>query len=138
MPRDAKKKIVIAEDDPAILELVTIRLELAGYHAIPCRDGHQALSKVFSMRPDAMILDIGLPGMDGFEVLAQLGKRVETMPVLMLTARHTEEDVKRALAMGAKGYLSKPFDDKALLYRIGRLLHQVPAPAPVCHIQQSP
>jgi len=134
MPRDAKKKIVIAEDDPAILELVTIRLELAGYHAIPCRDGIQALNKVYAMRPDAMILDIGLPGMDGFGVLVQLGKRVETMPVLMLTARHTEEDVKRELQMGAKGYLSKPFDDKALLQRIARLLAPAPAPSNVCQV----
>ncbi len=126
MSRDVKKRIVVAEDDAAILELVTIRLELAGYHAIPARDGFQALDRVRAMQPDAMILDIGLPGLDGFGVLGQLGKRLESLPVCMLTARHTSNDVQRAILMGARGYLTKPFDDQVLLDRVARLFKKAP------------
>jgi len=124
MSRNTKKKIVIAEDDDAILELVTIRLELAGYHAIGARTGFQALERVRSTQPDALILDIGLPQLDGFGVLAQLGRRVETMPVCMLTARHSSSDVRRAILMGARAYLTKPFNDQSLVDRVARLFEK--------------
>jgi DNA-binding response OmpR family regulator len=118
-----RRKIVIAEDDDAVLELVTIRLELAGYHTVPARNGFQALKRIQDTKPDGLILDIGMPLLDGFGVLHELAKRAEKLPVCVLTARHSEQDVRRAILMGASSYLAKPFDDKKLLERVAHMLH---------------
>jgi CheY-like chemotaxis protein len=99
------KRIVVAEDDPGVLDLVITRLELEGYETFAARNGVEALEAVQSVDPDAVVLDIGLPGMDGFEVLKTLMaiERFQATPVLVLTARNAAGDVRRAMALGRQG-----------------------------------
>ncbi len=122
MSHNGKKRIVVAEDDEAVMELVSVRLDVAGYQAIPARNGAEALEQVRIANPDGLILDIGLPQMDGFEVLETLRRLNRRLPVLMLTARHSAADVKRAVDLGANGYLAKPFDGKMLIDRVSRMM----------------
>jgi DNA-binding response OmpR family regulator len=121
-PNTNRKRIVIAEDDESILELVTVRLELAGYHTVAARDGYQALERIRSTSPTAMILDLGMPNLDGIGVLQELSRRKSPLPVLVLTARRSAEDVQRVIGLGASSYLTKPFDEKQLLQRVARLI----------------
>jgi two-component system OmpR family response regulator len=128
MLREAKqkKRIVVADDDDAILELVTIRLELAGFHVSGARTGVEALKRVKSFAPHGLVLDIGLPTIDGFDVLSALKRLGGNLPVLMLTARHSSSDIGRAMSLGARDFLAKPFDDKQLIERVSRLLEDQP------------
>ena len=117
-------QLLVAEDDPAVLELLSTRLELAGYSLTYARDGAEALSRLREGRPAAVLLDIGMPVMDGWEVLAAL-RRSETLkevPVMVITARNSPEDVKKAIGLGARDFLAKPFDDRQLAARVARLV----------------
>jgi CheY-like chemotaxis protein len=118
------KRILIAEDDPMVRELLTTRLGLAGYHATSVRDGPSVIELVVRSDPDGVILDLNLPIMDGFEVLEALQK--EVLPrrprVMVVTARNAPDDVRRCLSLGAVDYLAKPFDDRMLLARTARLM----------------
>ena len=122
-------KIFVAEDDEACRDLLTTRLALAGYAVSSARDGVQALHAIWDCRPAGVVLDINMPRMDGFEVLSSMRQRRDTAntPVLMLTARSAPEDIRRAIKLGARDYLTKPFDDAQLLARVARLIRQVPA-----------
>jgi DNA-binding response OmpR family regulator len=128
---DHKRRIFIAEDDAAIYELLVTRLNLAGYATLQARDGWDAFHGICDGKPDAVILDINLPGLDGFEVLRRLKARPSEarIPVLMLSARRAPDDVQTAIRLGARDYLSKPFNDVQLLQRVARLLRP-PPPAP--------
>lgn len=119
-----RHKIVIAEDDPGIFELLTVRLELAGYHTIGARDGYQAIDRIRHSQPSIVVLDIGMPYLDGFGVLEFLQQHATEryIPTLVLTARHSETDVQRAIGLGAADFLAKPFDDRQLLIRVARLV----------------
>jgi DNA-binding response OmpR family regulator len=108
-----RKRIVVVDDDRAILDLVSTRLTLAGYDVFSARDGQEA----------AMVLDLNMPGLDGFGVLQRLGKAgTARLPILVLTARHDVADVQRAIGLGARDYLAKPFKDAQLLMRVARLV----------------
>jgi DNA-binding response OmpR family regulator len=128
--------IFLAEDDELIRELVRTRLELAGYHTRWASNGPEAMAQCNLVKPDALILDINLPGLDGLSILARWKERgVTPPPTLMLTARHNAADVKEAIALGAKDYLTKPFNDAVLLSRVARLVRSVtprvaPLPSP--------
>jgi DNA-binding response OmpR family regulator len=117
-----EKRIVVAEDDAATRDLISIRLELAGYHAIGARDGYEALARIQELSPAALVLDIAMPRMSGIEVLKELAGRSPRLPVLVLTARRRVEDVREVIGLGADSYLTKPFDDKHLLDRVARLV----------------
>lgn len=117
------RRILIVDDDRAICELIDMRLGVQGVRTATAHDGLNALARVRDFRPHAMILDINMPRMDGFGVMAQLGlERMVRLPTLVLTARHQVEDVRRAVAMGARDFLAKPFQDVQLLGRLARLL----------------
>ncbi len=122
-----KRRILIVEDSPDIADLLVIRLSLAGYATCKAKDADTAIAEVFTFRPHAILLDIGLPGRDGFVVLQTIKSHARTrdIPVLMLTARQGMHDVKLALALGARDYVTKPFDDQKLLYRIARMMGEV-------------
>lgn len=128
MVEASRPRIVVAEDDEAVLELVRTRLEIAGYAVSYARNGHAALEVIRSVQPAALVLDLNMPGLDGFGVLTALRsqKTRALLPTLVLTARHAAEDVKRCLSLGAKDYLAKPFKDKDLLIRVGRLVRATP------------
>jgi two-component system OmpR family response regulator len=122
--------VLIVDDDEHIRDLLRTRLELDGLTTISANDGLEAMTALANHRPAAMLLDVSMPRMDGFQLLDALRRTRRTPPpTLMLTARNAAEDVQRAIAMGAKDYLSKPFDDQLLLRRVRRLL-RAPAPQP--------
>jgi two-component system OmpR family response regulator len=118
----SKPRILIAEDDAGIRDIIRTRLHMAGYEVETARNGVVALSKLSTWRPAAMILDINMPELDGFGVLEALGQDAGLTPILVLTARHAAEDVRRAIGLGAKDYLAKPFSESQLLARVARLL----------------
>jgi DNA-binding response OmpR family regulator len=120
-----KRRILAVDDDRAVLDLVCTRLTLAGYDVFTARDGREALARLGSLRPAAMVLDLSMPQLDGFGVLEQMGRAgTAKVPTLVLTARHSAPDVKRAIGLGARDYLSKPFNDKQLLMRVQRLFRK--------------
>jgi DNA-binding response OmpR family regulator len=124
-----RRKILVVDDDRAILELVTVRLTLDGYDVFTAREGREGLQRLQGVRPDAMVLDLNMPVLDGFGVLTQLGKTgTARTPILVLTARHDAADVQRAISMGARDYLAKPFKDSQLLMRMARLFRARPDP----------
>ena len=124
--------ILVAEDDAGVRDIVRTRLDAAGYQTHTVRNGEEAMRQILTLRPQALVLDINMPKMDGFAVLEALrARRNQTpLPVLILTARHAAEDVRHALTLGAKDYLTKPFNEAQLLARVARLLRRpIPAPA---------
>lgn len=127
----AKSRILVVDDDPMILELLVTRLELAGYQVHTARDGHQALTRILEVQPQAMILDVNMPRLDGFGVLQHLKStgRIMTLPVMVLTARYQASDVQEAIKLGARDFLAKPFKDNQLFLRVGRLLRSGTPPA---------
>lgn len=126
--------VLIVDDDEQIRDLLRTRLELDGLHTVCANDGIEGMISLTSHRPAAMLLDVSMPRMDGFQMLEAL-KRTRRIPppTLMLTARNAAEDVRRAISLGAKDYLAKPFNDQMLLRRVRRLLRP-PTPA----LQTSP
>jgi DNA-binding response OmpR family regulator len=119
------RRILVVDDDKAILELVSTRLTLAGYNVFSARNGHEALTRLSSLRPAAMVLDLNMPTLDGFGVLQRMGKEwTARTPTLVLTARNGTADVQRAIKLGARDYLAKPFKDSDLLMRVARLFRR--------------
>jgi DNA-binding response OmpR family regulator len=116
--------ILIVEDDPLIGELLVLRFKAAGYRTTLATDGHEALDRIFEVRPRLVLLDLGLPLIDGFEVLTQIRRhRVFAKTyIVVLTASNSADDIKRALAAGANDYVAKPFDAVALVKRVERHL----------------
>lgn len=121
--------VLIVDDDEHIRDLLRTRLELDGLHTVCAQDGIEAMITLASHRPAAMVLDVSMPRMDGFQMLEALKRtRRAPPPTLMLTARNAADDVRRAISLGAKDYLAKPFNDQLLLRRVRRLL-RAPTPA---------
>ena len=118
-------RILIVEDDPSISRLLELELGHRGLDARPVTDGLAALDAVASFRPQAIILDILLPGMDGETILARLRRQGDQTPVIMLTARDRSSDKIRNLDVGADDYLTKPFDIDELLARLRAVLRRV-------------
>jgi DNA-binding response OmpR family regulator len=128
--------IFIAEDDELILDLLVTRMRIAGYHTSHERDGLAALEAIKRAVPNACILDVNMPRLDGFEVLKRLRADALTarIPILILTARSAPDDIKTAIKLGATDYLTKPFNDELLLARVARLLRKRAEPSKVVYI----
>jgi len=118
--------ILIVEDDPDIAELVLRYLNRAGHSTDLVGGGDQALDAVRQRRPDLVILDLMLPGVDGLEVCSILRRTPETraLPIIMLTARTEEADRVAGLELGADDYVTKPFSPSELVARVGALLRR--------------
>ena len=116
-------KILIADDDPDLLDLVAYALTQAGYLVVKASDGTAALALFEAETPDIAILDINMPGATGFDVCSAIRSR-STVPIMMLTARGEEQDLVRALDLGADDYLTKPFSPRTLLARVRALLRR--------------
>ena len=125
----SKRRILVVEDDRSVCDLIRAYLQMAGHEVLIARDGAEALEKARSVRPDAMVLDINLPQIDGFGVLEKLSATPALRPpTLVLTARHAAGDVRRAISLGARDFLAKPFTEAQLVARVTRLL-RTPAEA---------
>lgn len=118
--------ILVVEDEPAIQELISYNLELAGHHALRAENAEQALEMVRSALPDLVVLDWMLPGMNGIEFARRLraDKRTQAVPVIMLTARADEQDKLAGLETGADDYLTKPFSPRELNARVKAVLRR--------------
>ena len=110
--------LLIAEDEPRISAFVSRGLEAAGYSTTVVDDGAVALDLALSGDIDLLLLDVGLPGLDGFEVLRRLHGQGSTLPVIMLTARSSTRDMVAGLDAGANDYVAKPFKFDELLARV--------------------
>jgi DNA-binding response OmpR family regulator len=117
-------KILLVDDDPDLLTVTGFALQQAGFLVVKASDGLEALDAFQREQPDLAVLDINLPKLNGFDLARKL-RDSSKIPLLMLTARDEEEDVVRALAIGADDYLSKPFSPKILLARVKALLRRV-------------
>ena len=117
-------KILIVEDEVDIATLVTFNLQRAGYAVDMVHDGREGLEKILKDQPDLVILDLMLPGMDGFSILKEMQRdiRANTIPVLMLTAKSQIDDRIRGLESGVDDYLTKPFSPKELILRVQAVL----------------
>ena len=121
-----KSTILVVEDDVDILQLVVHNLKLADFHVLTAQDGYQALSLAKKHLPQLVILDLMLPGLDGFEVCKELKRSPTTknIPVLMLTARGEEVDRIVGLELGADDYVVKPFSPRELVLRVRAILRR--------------
>ena len=113
-------KILIVEDEVDIATLVSFNLQRAGYAVDMVHDGREGLEKILKDQPDLVVLDLMLPGMDGFSILKEMQRdtRANTIPVLMLTAKSQIDDRIRGLESGVDDYLTKPFSPKELILRV--------------------
>jgi DNA-binding response OmpR family regulator len=116
-------KVLIADDDADLRELIGFTLTQSGYLVIKAHDGPAAVRRFEEEVPDLVVLDINMPGLSGFEVCEAIRRR-SRVPVMMLTVRGEEEDLVRALGLGADDYLNKPFSPRTLLARVKALLRR--------------
>jgi DNA-binding response OmpR family regulator len=112
--------VLVADDDPDILSLVSLRLERAGYEVVTAGDGEQALAAALERAPDLALLDVMMPKLDGYEVTQRLRASDSTrhVPVILLTARVQEADIERGVEAGADDYVKKPFSTTELRDRV--------------------
>jgi len=121
------KKILIAEDDTDIRCLVAYSLEYAGYEVIQALNGDEAVELAESEQPDLILLDVRMPRMNGYEACAVLRSRESTraIPIVFLSARGQETEIRRGLDMGAEEYILKPFAPDDLYQRVGSILQRL-------------
>jgi DNA-binding response OmpR family regulator len=115
--------ILVVDDEPNILELAKLYLEQEGYRVEGVANGNDALSKLSSVKPSLIVLDLMLPDIDGFEVCRQIRKKSD-VPILMLTARKEDVDKIVGLELGADDYLTKPFNPRELVARVKAILRR--------------
>jgi len=118
------QKVLVVEDEVTLLETLVYNLQRQGYEVVSAQDGYEALEIAREEKPDLLLLDIMLPGLDGFEVCRILRKEM-SIPILMLTARDEEVDKVVGLEVGADDYLTKPFSMRELMARVKALLRRV-------------
>ncbi len=117
------KRVLLAEDEPNIVESLTFLLDRAGFEVSVETDGRKALDAALTSTPDVFILDVMLPELDGYEVLRQLraDQRAEALPVVMLTAKGQREDRETALECGADLFITKPFSNSEIVAAVEQL-----------------
>src|SRR5690348_4500082 len=131
MTEPAAHRILVVDDEADITALVAYHLAKAGYRVATAATGRDALRAAREERPDLVVLDLMLPGVSGFDVLAELRRLDETkdLGVILLTARKEEPDRIKGLTLGADDYLPKPFSPQELVLRVGAVLRRLAAPA---------
>lgn len=126
-PPSPAERILVVDDEPDIVALVTYHLAKSGYRVSTAATGAEALRAAREERPALLVLDLMLPGMSGFDVIEQLraDEATRDIAVLMLTARREEPDRIRGLSLGADDYLTKPFSPQELVLRVGAILRRI-------------
>ena len=123
MTDQPKKQILVVDDEPRMVRFVKMNLDLEGYLTLEANDGLQALEKVREYNPNLVLLDVEMPGLDGFETLKRI-REVSEAAVIMLTVRSDEEDRIKGLDLGADDYVTKPFSPRELSSRIRAVLRR--------------
>jgi len=126
----AMAKILVVDDEPAIVELAQLYLHKDGYETVTAGDGIEALVQVKQARPDLVVLDLMLPGLDGWEVCRRLRSETD-LPIIMLTARSEDVDKIVGLELGADDYVTKPFNPRELVARVKAILRRAQGPSAV-------
>jgi CheY-like chemotaxis protein len=118
-------RVLVVDDDPVILRLLQLNLELEGHEVLTAVDGHDALDQVAKLDPDLVLLDVMMPHLDGFEVCEQLRADPATadVPVVFLSAKAQSADVTRGTEVGGTAYVTKPFDPVALIQLIEQIMN---------------
>ena len=129
-PTDRPPLILVVEDEPPIADVLRLYLDRAGYAVAVESDGVRGLAAVRERRPDAVILDVGLPGMDGTEICRRMRAEDDWTPVLFCTARDDEVDRVLGLEMGGDDYITKPFSPREVVARVKVALRHAHAPDP--------
>ena len=122
-------QVLVADDDPRQAEVVRRYLAAEDFEVVVVHDGREALAQARKLRPDLLVLDVMMPGLDGLQVCRTLRQESDIL-VLMLTARATEDDLLRGLELGADDYLTKPFSPRELMARVHTLLRRAGRGAP--------
>ncbi len=123
-----EKTILVVEDEKAIADILIFNLQREGYQTLEANDGPAGLRLALEKAPDLILLDVMLPGMDGFEVCKRV-RETSQVPILMLTAREEEADKIAGLELGADDYITKPFSMRELMARVKANMRRAPAPA---------
>ena len=127
---EPKARVLVVDDDPTVSEVVATYLDRAGFTVDRAADGPSAVVQAAAIRPDLIVLDLMLPGLDGFEVCRRIREEHGHVPVVMLTARGDEDDRVLGLEVGADDYVTKPFSPRELALRVTAVLRRVsPLPA---------
>ncbi len=121
---DAQTKVLVVDDEPNIVELLQVSLRFQGFDVVTASGGEEALKVAEESRPDAFILDVMMPGMDGFELLTKLRETGHDGPVLFLTAKDAVEDKIHGLTIGADDYVVKPFSLEEVITRLRVILRR--------------
>ena len=121
---DESKKVLICDDDPAILRVIQVNLEVEGFDVVAAHNGEEAVALAEAESPDLVILDIMMPRMDGYETVERLKANEATrgIPVVFLSAKAQSSDIERGKTYGVEEYLTKPFDPTDLIEVVERLL----------------
>jgi two-component system KDP operon response regulator KdpE len=127
MASQSERRVLVVDDEPHLLHAVQLYLEDEGFTVLTASGGQEALRKVREQLPDTVVMDVEMPGMDGFETLQEL-RKVSNAPVIMLTVRGEESDKVRGLRLGADDYLTKPFSQRELVERIRAVLRRAEMP----------
>jgi two-component system, OmpR family, response regulator len=117
-------RLLVVDDEPNICELLAASLRFAGFEVATARDGHEALRVADTFRPDLLLLDVMMPGLDGFEVIRRLRQDGRRIPVLFLTAKDATEDKVTGLTLGGDDYVTKPFSLEEVIARVRVVLRR--------------
>ena len=123
----AEARLLIVDDEPNIVELLSVSLRYAGFEVATAKSGQEAVRVARTYQPDLLVLDVMMPGMDGFDVVRRLRTDGQRVPVLFLTARDSTEDKISGLTLGGDDYVTKPFSLEEVIARIRAILRRVTA-----------
>jgi DNA-binding response OmpR family regulator len=123
------ERILVVEDEPEFADLLALWISNAGYEPIRAASGSEALRQFYDGHPDLVILDVALPGLDGWQVIERI-REFSRVPILLVTARSSEADKVRGLKLGADDYITKPLSFPELLARVEAALRRASTPAP--------
>jgi len=123
------KEILIVDDEPSIVVPIQFLMEQQGYNVIIAENGHDALDMIYKYIPDLILLDIMLPGIDGYEVceIVRLNPKLRSVKVIFLTAKGREVEIAKGLALGADAYITKPFSNAELVAKVKTVLDNINA-----------
>jgi len=121
------KEILIVDDEPSIVVPIQFLMEQQGYSVIVAENGHDALDVIYKYIPDLVLLDIMLPGIDGYEVceIVRLNPKLRGIKIIFLTAKGREVEIAKGLALGADAYITKPFSNAELVAKVKTVLDNI-------------